>query len=249
MHSAMHRPMVSPLHQLTFPKKQGAALAAAAPFVNEVYQDEYPSAPSAPLSDWSSSSSSSSNTGDRSVKITKLLHMTVHSIPRRHRGARLALLAAFVLAWILLYPAATKVLTVTCALAYSFVETAFTAIERRRPYTSLAQFGANLLYIPVLLHGYHKAVLCIGGHGPLLYVAAFPLNVWLLEVVEEWAILRPLFGHNVAWCYRDYTDEFLLGCVRLGHGVAWWGMGAALWLVYPPLAAWSETAAAALIIG
>ena len=227
------------LHQLAFPKKHGAALAAAAPFVNEVYLGEYPSAPSAP---WSAGGSS--DPGDRSVKVTKFLHMTVHSIPRRHRGARLALLAVFVLVWVLLYPVATKVFTVACALAYSFVETAFTAIERRRPYTSLAQFGANLLYIPVLLHGYHAV---LGGQ-PLLYVAAFPLNVWLLEVVEEWAILRPLFGHNVAWCYRDYSDEFLQGCLRLGHGVAWWGMGAVLWLVYSPLVSWSESAAAALII-
>ena len=80
---------------------------------------------------------------------------------------------------------------------------AFRFIERRKPYTSVAQFGANLLYIPVLLHGYHA----VFGSSPLAFIGLFPVNVWVLEVVEEWCILRPLFGFNVAWCYKDYADE------------------------------------------
>ena len=40
--------------------------------------------------------------------------------------------------------------------------------------------------------------------------------------------------------------RFLHGCVRVGHGVAWWGMGAALWVLYPIVADLSETIVAAV---
>ena len=60
--------------------------------------------------------------------------MAVHTIPRdEYRSWRVVLLAMFVLVWVVLYPPAVKVLTLVCALAYSFVEFTFTAVERRRP--------------------------------------------------------------------------------------------------------------------
>ena len=83
------------------------------------------------------------------------------------------------------------------------VEIVLTYVLLACRYTSLAQFGANLLYIPVLLHGYHA----VFGGSALAFIALFPLNVWVLEVVEEWCIVRPVFGRNVAWCYLDYSDE------------------------------------------
>lgn len=207
------------LHEIVFPKKTGAALKAAAPFVNEVYADEYPAAGAPPA-------------GVRSKPVLKIGHMTLHSMPKdKWYLRRLLLLLAFWLGWLFFNPLEQKVLTIIAATAYSFIEFAFTAVERRKPYTSIAQFGANLLYVPVLLHGYHA----LFSHNVFLFIGLFPLNVWLLEVVEEWLILRPLFGYNVAWCYKDYADEYLQGCIRMGHGVAWWGLGAVLWWVYPIL--------------
>ena len=61
----------------------------------------------------------------------------------------------------------------------------------------------------------------------------FPLNVWFLEIVEELFLIRPVYGRNVAWCYRDYADEYLEGCVRLGHAPAWWLLGAVVYFTYP----------------
>merc|ERR1712039_912954 len=93
-------------------------------------------------------------------------------------------------------------------------------VERRAPYTSAAQFMGNLLYIPVLLDTYGW----LFEGSPALYVLFFPLDVWLLEVVLHYAIVF-IWGHNVAWCYKDYADEFLDGAVRVGHGAAWWVLG------------------------
>ena len=109
----------SRLRQLVFPKKTGAALAEAAPFVNEVYAQEYPQAAPSPQLELPMKAS-------RGVRVGKILHMTLHSIPPSGRLLRVALLAAFTLAWLVFYPTPTKVLAVACGILYSFIETAFT---------------------------------------------------------------------------------------------------------------------------
>lgn len=114
--------MESRLRQFIFPKKSGTALAQAAPFVNEVYAQEYPHAAPLPKLDASAKSG-------RAVRLGKVLHMTVHSIPSSGRLVRIALLAAFTLAWLVFYPTATKVLTVACGLVYSLIETMFTYVR------------------------------------------------------------------------------------------------------------------------
>lgn len=226
--------MKSSLHQAVFPKKHGAALRKAAPFVNEVYEGYYADTPLPPAA-W----------GERSVKAGKLLGLwSYHTIPHPYRRLRLAALASYALAWLILYPLPTKLATLALASAYSFIETAFTYYERGSPYTSLGQFGANLLYLPVLLYGYASLV---PRSNAAVYVGLFPLNIWALELAEEWFILRPVYGRNVAWTYRDYADEALGGCIRLGHGPCWWALGAALLVVQPHVDSTSEAAAEALL--
>ena len=223
--------MSAAVHAVIFPKKQGAELEKSAKFVNEVYAGAYPNAKPHPRA------------LERSSVAGKFLHVTYHTIPADGRQSlRLAALAAYVALWLLFYPLAAKLTALALASAYTLVESAFTAIERGKPYTSAGQFGANLLWIPFLLHGFAA----VFGSSPALYVGLFPLNVWLLEVVEEWCILRPIFGRNVAWCYRDYADEALAGCVRLGHAPCWWALGAVVFWATPMIDRMSSDAAAAL---
>ena len=71
---------------------------------------------------------------------------------------------------------------------------------------------------------------CRLGEDPHLwaYILLFPFNIWLLEIVQGIAVMWFHGGYNVAWCYSDYSDVAFYGCLRLGHGVWWLGMGAAL---------------------
>ena len=202
---------------VVFPKKSGAELEKAVPFVNEVYGcygNELPPGPQ----------------GSRAIPTGTILHITRHSIPHKYYGLRVALQLALICCWGLLYPREIQIRTLCCALAYSFTECAFTAVERRKPYTSMAQFWGNLLYLPVLLDGYG---LMLEGR-PIMYVVLFPLNIWILEVVLHWLFVA-VYGHNVAWCYMDYSDEYLHGVVRLGHAPAWWILGLICLNLYPVL--------------
>ena len=140
---------------------------------------------------------------------------------------RRALLLLCLCLWLLIYPLDAKLRCLLLSLAYSFVEYNFTFFERGKAYTSLAQFLANVVYMPVLVDLY--------GHflqNPILYVLLFPANIWLLEIVQGTAI-HWIYGRNVAWCYADYADELFGGLIRLGHAIWWWGLGAVLWLFYP----------------
>ena len=219
-HDVAHTVFQSPL---LFPKKRGEALQLAMPFVEEVYGS---------LPRGGSGRSASSSTGDRGSRAQRLgrvLHVTYHSIPEQ-RVMKCAVLFCAALVWILLYPFALKVRCVASAVVYTFVESAFTHFERGVACTSAAQFVGNLLYTPVLLdvHGW-----AFEGR-PCLYVLLFTFNVWLLEVVVGFTIIW-VHGHNVAWCYLDCADEFLNGCIRLGHGIWWLGLGCACYVGYPLL--------------
>mmetsp|Transcript_37820 Transcript_37820/g.108047 ORF Transcript_37820/g.108047 Transcript_37820/m.108047 type:complete len:228 (-) Transcript_37820:92-775(-) len=212
--------VLDPVHalfrwRLLFPKKEGAALQDALPHVLAVY------APN-----------KASEQGERGARlIGKVLHVSYHSIPKDgSRGPRLLALAAVAILWLLAYPLAMKLRCLISAVLYSFTECAFTHFERGRPYTSVAQLVGNLLYTPVLLDAYGWAF----EGTPFLYVALFPLNVWVLEIVQGYCISW-VYGRNVAWCYLDYADELLSGCIRVGHGVFWWGLGLACLLLHPIL--------------
>ena len=207
------------LHRLAFPKKTGEALQAAIPFAHEVYEGCYGPGVAPPP-------------GNRSRRAGSYLHFELHSVPDdRWRWPRLAAMAGAFGCWLWLYPRETKLRSAVCALVYSFMESAFTAVERGARYTSLAQFGANLLYIPVLLDGYGWL---LEGQPAHVYVLLFPINVWVLELVVD-RLLVLAFGRNVAWCYLDYADELCGGCVRLGHAPAWWLLAVIVLLVDPAL--------------
>lgn len=211
---------------LLFPKKHGAALERALPLVAEVYGPSLGQTPSTEVLP----------PGPRAVFRGKLFHVSYHSLPDDGRKLlKLAVVLMMSLAWVAFYPTGLKMRCVLCAVIYSFIESSFTYFQRGACYTSVAQFLGNLLYIPVLLDVYGMYL----ENSPLLYVFFFPLNVWLLELVEG-ALIVCLFGHNVAWSYLDYADEFAWGNLRVGHAVWWWGLGVACLLAYPMLRAVTE---------
>jgi len=213
---------VPPFLPRTFPsafrKLSGGALRAAVPYVCEVY-GPHTAAAAIP------------GAAHRSRELGALLHLRFHSIPYAGdaRRQRLAALLAAAAIWLCAFAWPLKLRTLVCASLYSALELAFTAGERGRPYTSLAQFVANLLYVPVLLDTYGAL---LAARGPLLYALLFPLNVWLLELIVGHAIAW-LHGRNVAWCYADYADAFGNGCARLGHAPAWLALGAVCYVAYP----------------
>ena len=158
-------------------------------------------------------------------------HLTAHRLPQsldpRARRLRIAALVALSFAWLLLYPRGEQVRSVLAACAYSVIEYAFEFLERGRPYTSAEQFLGNLVYTPLLLSVYGSFLL----HNAAAYIILFPVNIWLLEIVQGHAYMWFYCGRNVAWCYLDYADVACNGCVRWGHGVWWIGLGAACLLI------------------
>ena len=108
-----------------FPKKSGLKLQEAKRQVDRVY--------GRPPGTW------------------QILHVTFHPIQKPTQRLFVGLLF---LSWLIAYPAATKLRCSLLALSYSFMESCFTYFERGRSYTSAAQFGANLIYMPVLVDAY-----------------------------------------------------------------------------------------------
>mgnify|MGYP002631352688 CR=1 FL=1 len=217
----MAPPFLPRVFPFAFRKLSGDALHAALPYVYEIYG---PHAAAAAIP----------GAATRSREVGSVLHLRYHTIP--HRGTarsqrHLALLAAAAV-WLCLFPRGLQLRSFGCALVYSFMELAFTTLERGTGYTSLAQFGTILLYTPLLLDAYGALL----GTMPVAYVLLFPLNVWLLEIVVGAAIIW-VHGHNVAWCYADYADAFANGSARLGHAPAWLALGVACFWLYPWLIA------------
>ena len=147
--------------------------------------------------------------------------------------------------WLLYVSAATKLRSVLAALAYSLTEFGFTRFLERggEGYTSAAQLFANVLYAgPILIDGY--ATLLPPHEQPLLYILAFPLNIWLYEGLLGSALVW-VYGKNIAWRYDDYADAFCSSHCRLGHAPFWWGLGVVCLFVCPALNVATEAAVAA----
>eukprot|EP00930_Biecheleria_cincta_P003001 TRINITY_DN103942_c0_g1_i1.p1 TRINITY_DN103942_c0_g1~~TRINITY_DN103942_c0_g1_i1.p1 ORF type:complete len:241 (+),score=24.50 TRINITY_DN103942_c0_g1_i1:206-928(+) len=209
-----------------FWKLRGAELEAALPYVYELYR--------------SKTLVGSAHAGQqRSRQIGSILHLRVHSIPSRgcDFSIRFGALLIAAMVWTTVFSRALQLRCVVCALLYSFSESAFTLGERGVAYTTLAHFVGVILYTPILLDGYAEL---LSDH-PVAYVACFPLNVWLLELLVGLGIVW-MHGHNVAWCYADYADTFFFGQARAGHAPAWLGLGCVCYWLYP----WLQTTTASL---
>ena len=104
-------------------------------------------------------------------------------------------------------------------------------------HSSYAQFWSNVIFTPLILFLYRAVVT-----HPFLRVILFPVNIWLLEIIEGYVIMF-LFGRNVAWEYRG-TDAFFHGNIKLGYTIPWVSLGGVVELAWEPviypLAVWLE---------
>jgi hypothetical protein len=128
----------------------------------------------------------------------------------------------------------TKIIAILGACGYSCIEytwyTVTTEDEHghviftpgeptcRQGFTTFAQWWANVLYIPILLHVYHAIV-------PIawLRLVLFPFNVWVLEIVEGYFLML-VYGRNVAWDYTD-SQSYFHGNITLSHWNVWLVLG------------------------
>ena len=127
------------------------------------------------------------------------------------------------------------------ALAFVVIETFWTTITTEDSagkvaicgwnghlgHSSFAQFWSNVIFTPLILFHYRNIVTdCC------LRVFLFPINIWLLEIIEGYVIMF-LFGKNVAWEYRG-DDAYFHGNVKLGYAVPWIVLGLVVELGWDP---------------
>ena len=152
-----------------FPKKTGKSLALASDNVRLCYARSFE------LGAWPST--------------FKLLHITAHAFPLDGLSPlRYSVMAILAGIWRFALLRGSQALSAAVAFAYSIIESAFTFGERGRPYKSLAQFVATLLYTPVLLDVYGGIFL----RRRAIYALLFPINVWVLDD-------RRIFDHGFLW--------------------------------------------------
>ena len=165
-------------------------------------------------------------------KSFQCFHVSVHEIPfssssQIMRQVRLLTISLAFYLWYLFYPAPLQLRSLLAATTYTFIECTFTYFSDGKAFTSFAQFWGNLLYTPILLDMYWDFIFGqeeVTTPLALLYIVLFPINVWILEIVlDQWYLL--IYGRNVAWCYCTYSDSYVGGVVRLGHGIFWLLMG------------------------
>lgn len=116
----------------------------------------------------------------------------------------------------------------------AFISACFTAIESGRywqtgrgAFSTPDQFFANVLYCSVVLDAWQRSAAV----EPWLRVALGPATIWLLEIVENYALLLS-FGRNTAWCYTGYPYGYFHGAIELSMCHIWWGIALTLEVAY-----------------
>ena len=66
-----------------------------------------------------------------------------------------------------------------------------------------------------------------------LRVALFPFNIWLLEIVQGYAMIM-IFGKNIAWFYGGW-DAWFHGNIKLTYFVPWCFLGLVIEFAYVPI--------------
>ncbi|KDO20181.1 hypothetical protein SPRG_14529 [Saprolegnia parasitica CBS 223.65] len=156
------------------------------------------------------------------------------------RTVSVPLVAAVAGAWYWAHPPSVQWAAFFAAAGFSCIEfswyattteaangdLAFTpfAATCRPGHTTWAQFWANVLYTPLLLFTYRAWL-----PSAFLRVVLFPLNIWLLEIVEGYGLML-VFGRNIAWTYNT-PDAYFHNNIRTGFAGLWLLLGLALEVV------------------
>ncbi|ETV99827.1 hypothetical protein H310_07869 [Aphanomyces invadans] len=148
-----------------------------------------------------------------------------------------SLVAGLATAWHAIHSTSVCFSAVLAASAFACIEFTWYATTTEQPngdlaftpfqptcragHTTWAQFWANVLYTPVLLFTFRQVV-----SSAFVRVVLFPCNIWLLEIVEGYALML-LFGRNIAWTYTT-NDAYCHGNIRLGFWKQWLALGIVL---------------------
>ncbi|OQS00838.1 hypothetical protein ACHHYP_02233 [Achlya hypogyna] len=159
---------------------------------------------------------------------------TITPLPR---PVAIVVVAGLAVAWYLLHEEPVQRAAFMAAAGFSCIEYSWYATTTEgkdgelsftpfastcRPgHTTWAQFWANVLYTPALLYTYREWVT-----HPVLRVVLFPFNIWLLEIIEGYALML-IFGRNIAWTYPT-KDAYFHENIRLGFAPLWFLLGLAL---------------------
>jgi len=100
-------------------------------------------------------------------------------------------------------------------------------------HSSFAQFWSNVVFAPLIMHGYRSLLAGTTLPFRLARVALFPFNIWGLEIVEGYVIMM-VFGRNVAWEYTG-RDAWFHGNVKGDYWLPWLGLGAVVELLWEPV--------------
>ncbi|KAJ3166236.1 hypothetical protein HDU88_003459 [Geranomyces variabilis] len=151
--------------------------------------------------------------------------------------------------WYNYLPIDAKLRSIVAAAAFSVIEFTFYSVSIetvagdilirpfdsrcRKGHTTWEQFFANILYTPLLLEVYPVLI------APWwLRIALYPLNIWLLEIVEGY-FLTFLYGYNPAWTYRG-RDVMFGGNIKLSYAPFWFGLGAVVEVLLPYVGEYSR---------
>ncbi|RKP25927.1 hypothetical protein SYNPS1DRAFT_28358 [Syncephalis pseudoplumigaleata] len=175
-------------------------------------------------------------------------------LARRHSWPLLGypLVLMLVAAWWSATSLDAKLRSLVNAAAFSVIEFTFYAMTVEMPngdillrpfdprcrkgHTTVHQFICNVIYTPILLDVYVDAV----PYWPLR-VLLFPLNIWLLELVQGYVLIY-LHGYNPAWTYYG-KDAYFHGNIKLSYWPFWIALGGAVELAYPVEVASTQWAA------
>ncbi|RKP05086.1 hypothetical protein THASP1DRAFT_33086 [Thamnocephalis sphaerospora] len=153
------------------------------------------------------------------------------------------LLALTTAGWIYLLEPDVKLRAIFHAACFSVIEFTFYSVTVEMPngdiilrpfskdcragHTTIQQFFANVFYTPILVDVYFALMPDYW----LLRVLLFPINIWLLEVVEGY-VLTFLYGYNPAWVYYGH-DVFFSNNIKLSYWPYWLMLGGVLELAFP----------------
>ena len=101
------------------------------------------------------------------------------------------------------------------ALGFSVIETSQYARTGRGCFTSVDQFFANVVYCSLVIDKWQSMAISVW-----LRVLLGPLTIWLLEVVQNYALLLA-FGRNTAWCYTGTDYGCCHGAIDLAMLHLW----------------------------
>jgi len=125
------------------------------------------------------------------------------------------------------------------AIAWAFLESAFTYAVTGTPKTTYQQFGANVLVGPLLVYfmqwtqeypSYwvrHRIAGRYAVRVNWMFLFEFPIWMWLTQLLKH-ACLRAIYGFNPAWSYKGQPYARVDGAISLGCAPYWFALALVL---------------------